>query len=260
MGNIVTAKKEIDKFFYDYGFQEILTSVPQNRLGDILTGLARKGNQSRTTDFAELKRGCRTTYGHFLSAGKWDEKKVSEQQQQKAFQRMAGMAQAKQEPLYLSIDDTVIEKKPLSSRAKHPMEGTGWHYSHLKHKQVFGYQVFGAHISTGNTSLCDSLRRCCPENGSKIDMAVQLLDALPETAANIIFQVDSWYTCATLWDKALEKDVTLSNQPGKHPAQTGRYHHHRIMHPNRRRRRFSGYGGVRERKREMAENISGVAQ
>ncbi len=209
MGDIITAKKEIDKFFYDYGFQELFTSVPQNRLGDIITGLALKGNQGKTTDFAELRQGCRTTYGHFLSAGKWDEEKVSEHHQQEAFRKLAGMAQEKQAPLYLSIDDTVIEKKPPSSRAKRPMEGTGWHYSHLKRKQVFGYQVFGAHISTGNTSLCYSLRRCCPENGSKIDMAVQLLDALPETAANIIFQMDSWYTCTTLWDKALEKGVTL---------------------------------------------------
>ncbi len=69
MGNIITAKKEIDKFFYDYGFQKILTSVPQNWSGDIITGLALKGNQSKTTDFAKFKRGCRTTYGYFLSAG-----------------------------------------------------------------------------------------------------------------------------------------------------------------------------------------------
>ena len=58
------------------------------------------------------------------------------------------------------------------------MEGTGWHYSHLEGKQVFGYQVFGANISTGDFSLCYCLRRCCSESGSKIDMAVQLLDTL----------------------------------------------------------------------------------
>ena len=89
------------------------------------------------------------------------------------------------------------------------MEGTGWHYSHLAGKQVFGYQVFGANISTGNVSLCYCLRRCCPENGSKIDMAVELLETLPETDARVIFQMDSWYTCKRLWDKAVEKGITL---------------------------------------------------
>lgn len=115
----------------------------------------------------------------------------------------------KQLPLSLSIDDTVIEKKKPSSRAKRPMEGTGWHYSHLTCKQVFSYQVFGANISTGDFSLCYCLQRCCPENGSKIDMAIELLDTLPETDARVTLKMDSWYTCKVLWDKAPEKSVVL---------------------------------------------------
>lgn len=209
MVDIITARQEIGKFFYENGFGELLSSVPQNRLVEIICSLAMKGNQSKTTDFAELRQGFRTTYGHFLSKGKWEEKAVSQKQQEKSFQKAAELAQAKQAPLYLSIDDTVIEKKKPSSRAKRPMEGTGWHYSHLAGKQVFGYQVFGAHISTGNFSLCYCLRRCCPENGSKIDMAVELLDTLPKTDARVIVQMDSWYTCKRLWDKALEKGITL---------------------------------------------------
>lgn len=149
-------------------------------------GLAMKGNQSRTTDFAELNQCCRTTYGHFLSTGKWDEAKVSEKQRQEGFRVVSQLAVERGAPVYLSIDNTVVEKKKPSSKAKRPMEGTGWHSSHLEGKQVFGYQIFGAHISTGNTALCYELRRCYPENGSKIDMAVQLLDDLPETGVPII--------------------------------------------------------------------------
>ncbi len=119
--------------------------------------------------------------------------------------KVSEIALAKGEPVYLSIDDTVIEKKKPSSRAVRPMEGTGWHYSHLEGKQVFGYQVFGANISTGNFSLSYRLRRCCPEGSSKTSMAVELLDTLPRTDARIILQMDSWYTCKTIWDKALEK-------------------------------------------------------
>ena len=209
MANIIAGRKAIGKFFYQYGFGEKLSSVPQKRLGEMICGLAMKGNQSRTTDFAELNQGYRTTYGHFLSKGKWDEQAVSQNQQKESFQKAAELALEKRVPLYLSIDDTVIEKKKPSSRATHPMEGTGWHYSHLEGKQVFGYQVFGANISVGNVSLCYCLRRCCSESGSKIDMAVQLLDKLPETEARVILQMDSWYTCKALWDKALEKDITL---------------------------------------------------
>ena len=66
--------------------------MPQRRLGDMLIGLTMKGNQSRTTDFAELEQCCRTTYGHFLSAGKWDEGKVSEKQQQEVFRVASQLA------------------------------------------------------------------------------------------------------------------------------------------------------------------------
>ena len=86
------------------------------------------------------------------------------------------------------------------------MEGTSWHYSHLEGKQIYGYQVFGANISVGDFSLCYSLRRCCPESGSKIEMAVRLLDTLPQTGAQIIVQTDSLDTCKALWDKALERN------------------------------------------------------
>lgn len=209
MVNIIAAREEIGKFFYKYGFGDILSSVPQNRLAEMILGLAMKGNQSRTTDFAELKQGLRTTYGYFLSHGKWDEEKISQKQQEELFRKAADLAKERQTPLYLSIDDTVIKKKKPSLYAKRPMEGTSWHYSHLEGKQIYGYQVFGANISVGDFSLCYSLRRCCPENGSKIDMAAKLLDTLPHTDARVIVQADSWYTCKALWDKALEKELNL---------------------------------------------------
>ena len=234
MIDIIAARQEIGKFFYTYGFGEILSSVPQTRVGEIIAGLSMKGNQSKTTDFAELQQGYRTTYGHFLSKGKWDEEAVAQKQQEQAFRKAAELAKAKQIPLRLSIDDTVIEKKKPSSRAKRPMEGTGWHYSHLKGKQVFGYQVFGSNISVGDVSLCYCLRRCCPENGSKIDMAVHLLDHLPETDVRIIFEMDSWYTCKRLWDKALEKGITL----------IGAMKTNRILFPDGRRRSALDYAAM----------------
>ena len=82
MVDIIAARQETGKFFYKYGFGDLLSSVPQNRLSEIIFGLAMKGNQSRTTDFAELKQGFRTTYGHFLSHGKWDEEKISQKQRE----------------------------------------------------------------------------------------------------------------------------------------------------------------------------------
>ena len=125
MVSIITGREEIGKFYYQYGLGEILSRVPQERLTEIICGMAMKGNQSKTTDFAEIKQRFHTTYGHFLSKGKWDEQAVSRQQQEASFQKIAELAQEKGAPVYLSIDDTVIEKKKPSSRAKAAHGGYG---------------------------------------------------------------------------------------------------------------------------------------
>ena len=121
-GRYYNSVAENRQVFYGYGFGDILSSVPQNRLAEIILGLEMKGNQSRTTDFAELKQDYRTTYEYFLEHGKWNEQKVSQKQQEKSFEQVAQLAQEKQTPLYLSIDDTVIEKKKPFSQTKWPME------------------------------------------------------------------------------------------------------------------------------------------
>ena len=61
MVDIIAGRKATSKFFYQYGFGEKLSSVPQKRLTEIIYGLAMKGNQSRTTDFSELNQGFRTS-------------------------------------------------------------------------------------------------------------------------------------------------------------------------------------------------------
>ncbi len=56
----------------------------------------------------------------------------------KRYGKQIELAQAKGTPIYLSIDDTVIEKKKPSSQATRPMEATGWHYSHLEGIRLSG--------------------------------------------------------------------------------------------------------------------------
>ena len=92
MTDIIAGRKATGKFFYQYGFGENLSSVPQKKLTEIICGLAMKGKQSRTTDFAELNQEFRTSYGHFLSKGKWDEQKVSQQQQTQALRKAGELA------------------------------------------------------------------------------------------------------------------------------------------------------------------------
>ena len=87
-----------------------------------------------------------------------------------SLQTVSELSRREGTPLFISINDTVLPKTVPSSKAKRPTQGAGWHYSHLEGKVVYRHQVHAAIVGTGDTSLCYSLKRCCLENGTKIDM------------------------------------------------------------------------------------------
>lgn len=69
---------------------------------------------------------------------------------------------------------------------------------------VYGYQIHAVIVGTGNTSLCYSLKRCCPENGTKINMTLDIISSLPDDAGAYVL-MDSWYTNSSVLDVCREK-------------------------------------------------------
>ena len=57
MVDIIAGRKAIGKFFYQYGFGENLSSVPQKRLMEIICGLAMKGEPKQDKGFCRIKPG-----------------------------------------------------------------------------------------------------------------------------------------------------------------------------------------------------------
>lgn len=113
MEHIITVGEELRKRFHENGFA-FLSSVPQRRIQEMILAMAQKGHGGKMTDYAELGFGYRTTYGHFLSKGKWDHMAVEAVQRRNSFQSILSVAKSAKQPVYLSIDDTVIAKR------KHP--------------------------------------------------------------------------------------------------------------------------------------------
>lgn len=204
---IIAPKEQIRKFFFEKHF-DFLTSVPQRRLQEIILSSCVKGNSGKMADYAETGAVHRTTYGHFLAKGKWDDTKLEETQKRESFQVMSEISCSNNTPLFVSIDDTVLPKIVPSSKAKRPTEAAGWHYSHLERKVVYGYQVHAAIVGTGSISLCHSLKRCCSENGSKIDMTVDVIQSLPDNAGAYVL-MDSWYTNEKVLNACLKKGCHL---------------------------------------------------
>lgn len=85
MKNSITVGEELRKYFYETGLN-FLSSVPQRRIQEMILAMAQKGHSGKMTDCGELGAGHRTTYGHFLSKGKWNHAKVEAIQRKKSFQ------------------------------------------------------------------------------------------------------------------------------------------------------------------------------
>ena len=204
---IITPEEQIRKFFFEKHF-DFLSSVPQRRLQEMILSGCVKGNSGKLVDYAETGAVHRTTYGHFLAKGKWDDAKLEETQKRESFQAILKLAHENKTPIFVSIDDTVLPKTVPSSKAKRPTEGAGWHYSHLEKKVVYGFQVHAAIVGTGDASLSYSLKRFCPENKTKIDMTLDIIDALPDDAGAYLL-MDSWYTNSAILGACREKHCHL---------------------------------------------------
>jgi len=193
METIITPKEKISKFFYETGL-DFLSSVPQRRIQEMILASGMKGNTGKTSDYADYGAVHRTTYGHFLSKGKWNESQVSSIQKSGVLKSIREKSERAPKPVYWKIDDTISEKKQPSKKALNPTEGTGWHYSHLDKEMVYGHQVFGCTVSCGEMSLCYELKRYDKAKKSKIDMTLALIASLPVAELDSYALFDSWYT------------------------------------------------------------------
>jgi len=195
MENSITPKEKISKFIQENGF-DFLSGVAQRRITDIIEASGTKGNTGKTSDYAEYSDVHRTTIGHFLSKGKWNEAKVSATQQKNVMKTIEETSRNSGSPIYVKIDDTISEKKQPSSKATRPTEGTGWHYSHLESGYVFGHQIFASTVSCGELSLCYELSRYDKTKRSKIEMTLDTVASLPIAERKSFALFDSWYTNA----------------------------------------------------------------
>lgn len=212
MRTIIAQENAINKFISENRGEKsfnFLTSVPRKHIRSMLLSFAERGNSGKTADFAEYSHTHRTSSAHFLSKGKWDERRLDQAQKRGIFSTVETQALEIGRPIYVSIDDTVCEKTKPSSKAKHPMEKAGWHFSHTAGKQVYGYQFLGIHLGTGDAGLCYDLERYEKESHTKVQMSEDILRSLPETEANVIVMMDCWYTSADFVHLCEERNFTL---------------------------------------------------
>lgn len=100
-----------------------------------------------------------------------------------------------------------LHKTKPSSQAQSPIELTGFHYSHLLGKVVFGHQLQATIVTCGELSLIYSIHlynknQTHPDGKvvTKIDRVCELAKALPLPPHGGYCLVDSWFTCPRVID------------------------------------------------------------
>ena len=149
----------------------LFLSVQRGRIQKIILAVAQNDYTGKMPDCSELGAAYRTVYGHFLAKGKWNHEKVEFVHRKNSFKAILPAAQSTNQPVYLSIDDTVVAKKKPSRRAVRPSEG-------MEKKQVCGFQMHTSIASTGNDAICYGWIAAVQNTVPKVNMAAEWLFSL----------------------------------------------------------------------------------
>jgi hypothetical protein len=187
-------------------------SQPVNRhIADFIAGATQKGYRGKVTDLVELSfSSChRTTFGHFLSKGSWDESYLWKTMKSQVLHAIEQLAKQEVTPTFIIHDDTISKKTKPSSQAIHPIEATDFHFSHLECKTVWGHQLLCTMLAAGSLTLPYHIEHYEKGSTSKIDKVCQIADSLPVATGPAYGLCDSWFTCKKVIEAHFKKGYHL---------------------------------------------------
>ncbi len=97
---------------------------------------------------------------------------------QRVIQLVYGESRTSGYPIFVIIDDTICSKTIPSSKAEHPIEAAGFHFSHLKRKQDYGHQTVAVLLSCNGITLPYDMI-LYDKSVSKIEIVKQIANELP---------------------------------------------------------------------------------
>jgi len=149
-----------------------------------------KGFSAKTTDIAEYSENHRTTIGHFLSYGAWNEKYLQRIIREESLNFVLKHSIKTDEPLFIIHDDTICQKTKPSSQAKSSIEEASFHRS-----SKWGHQLLATMVSCGGYTLINDLQRYNKQKQSKIDAVMDIAESMPIPPNKAYALFDSWYNC-----------------------------------------------------------------
>ena len=202
---IIEALPALVKFFKTMRMDLYFTK-PQNRhFQSFIVAMMLKGFGGKLQDVSELSLNAhRTCVGRFLDSGSWNEGYLLRAMNKYVIDAIWQKSKQTKKPVYIIIDDTICEKAIPSSKVKQPIYGCGFHKSHLKNKMVYGHQFVGCMIRCGDVVLPFTIA-LYDKTKSKIDIAKEIIESLPEPPHIGFVVTDSWYSCQSLFEASKGK-------------------------------------------------------
>ncbi len=204
MGNSIYDSSAIYKFFMQIKLEDHYRRVILRHIMSILICVFTIGYKGKTVQMEKTSEKHRTTIGHFLNHGKWDEGILEQCVKTEVIRRIYGEARRTGKPIYCIVDDTISSKTKPSSRALHPIEDAYFHQSHLKKKQDYGHQAVGVMLSCNGITLNYAMI-LYDKSRSKIQIVCDIAKELPEAPLPSFFLCDCWYSCAKVMEAFLAK-------------------------------------------------------
>ncbi|WPZ19985.1 IS701 family transposase [Geobacillus subterraneus] len=199
----------IHKFFMTLGLALYFSKPVIKHLVHLVDALTTKGCSGTLTDvgYWSFHPNHRTTLSHFFTKSPWNEEKLLEKLQEWILRQIERLAKQENQPLFVSIDDTICQKTKPSSRAARAIQGCDWHYSHKDHQSVWGHSLVWLMVHTFTQAFPFAFRLYDKTSGrSKIDLAIEMLSSLKGKRAQPVYVLmDSWYPSQALIEACLKQ-------------------------------------------------------
>ena len=197
----------IHKFLTMLGLALYFSKPVMKHLVHIVDAMITKGFSGTLTDLhhGSFHPNHRTTLSHFFTKSPWEEETLLRKLQQWVLHRVERSSKRENQPIFVSIDDTICQKTKPSSRATHAIQGCDWHYCHAEKKSFWGHSLVWLMVHTMTQAFPFAFRLYDKTVGkSKGELAIEMLSSL-DVSRPVYVLMDSWYPSKTLVGACLKK-------------------------------------------------------
>ncbi|KJE27849.1 transposase DDE domain protein [Geobacillus kaustophilus] len=197
----------IHKFFTTLGLALYFSKPVLKHLVHIVDAMITKGFSGTLTDLhhGSFHPNHRTTLSHFFTKSPWEEETLLRKLQQWILRCVERIAKQENQPLFVSIDDTICQKTKPSPRATNAIQACDWHDSHTEKKSIGGHSLVWLMVHTATQAFPFAFRLYDKAAGkSKGELAIKMLSSL-DVRRPVYVLMDSWHPSKALVEACLKR-------------------------------------------------------